>query len=169
VASNAEIVVRASRPGDGPGIARCHLDSAATYSADAPELFRMPDEDGYVEWIEEDLARPRGEDELDIVAVVDGEIAGHVEARILEPIDSARWQQGREHGERRAFVNALAVAAPWRRHGAGRALMAAIESWARGRGATRVQLDTWIDSPLSVPFYESLGYDRRSIRFEKLL
>ena len=161
--------VRVARPGDGEGIARCHLDSAATYSAGAPSLFQMPDSDGYVEWIEDDLARERSADELDIVAVVDGEIAGHVEARILEPIDSARWQQAIEHGERRVFVNALAVASRWRRHGAGRALMEAIESWARERGATRVQLDTWIDSPLSVPFYESLGYARRAIRFEKRL
>jgi len=161
--------IRDSRPGDGEGIARCHLDSAATYSADAPSLFRMPDRDGYVEWLEEDLARVHGDDELDIVAVVDGEIVGHVEARVLEPIDSARWQQAVEHGERRVFVNALAVAAPWRRHGAGRALMGAIESWARDRGATRVQLDTWVDSPLSVPFYESLGYERRAIKFERLL
>lgn len=164
-----DLEIRDARPGDGEGIARCHLDSAATYSAGAPELFRMPDEGGYVEWIEADLARSHGEDELDIVAVVDGEIAGHVEARILEPIDSARWQQAREHGERRAFVNALAVASRWRRHGAGRALMEAIESWARDRGATRVQLDTWIGSELSVPFYESLDYERRAIRFEKRL
>jgi GNAT superfamily N-acetyltransferase len=47
--------------------------------------------------------------------------------------------------------------------------MEAAESWARDRGAVLVALDTWIDSPLSVPFYEALGYDRRSIIFQKRL
>jgi GNAT superfamily N-acetyltransferase len=56
-----------------------------------------------------------------------------------------------------------------RRHGVGRLLMAAAERWGTERGATSVHLDTWVDSALSVPFYESLGYRRRSITFEKRL
>lgn len=164
-----ESVVREAQPGDAAGIARCHRDGAETYAAAAPSLFRIPDEDGYVEWIQDDLARTRGPNELGLVAVADGEVAGHLEALLLEPMDSARWQQGRDVGERRVFVNALAVAAAWRRHGVGRVLMDAAEAWARDRGAVVVQLDTWIGSGLSVPFYESLGYARRSIRFEKPL
>jgi GNAT superfamily N-acetyltransferase len=163
------VVVRPARPGDGPGIARCHHDSASTYVEQAPDLFRMPDEAGYLEWIEADLAAEHGDDYLALVAEVDGEIAGHLEARTLDPIDSAGWQSVRNVGWRRVFVDALAVRTSHRRTGVGRALMAATEDWARSRGARVVLLDTWADSPLSVPFYESLGYRRRAITFEKPL
>jgi GNAT superfamily N-acetyltransferase len=54
-------------------------------------------------------------------------------------------------------VDVLAVAEPFRRRGVGRRLMDETETWARGRGAVMVALDTWVDSPLSVPFYEALG------------
>lgn len=164
-----EIVVRPARPGDGAGIARCHRDSAATYVDQAPDLFRMPDEEGYVEWIEADLSSEPRDGALALVAEVDREVVGHLEARTLEPIDSAGWQSVRNLGQRRVFVDALAVAAAHRRTGAGRALMAATEDWARRQGAAVVLLDTWAGSPLSVPFYESLGYARRAIRFEKPL
>jgi ribosomal protein S18 acetylase RimI-like enzyme len=84
-------------------------------------------------------------------------------------METAGWQSVREVAEARLFVNALAVATAHRRAGVGRALMEAAEDWGRRRGATSVQLDTWNESPLSVPFYESLGYRRRSIRFHKPL
>jgi ribosomal protein S18 acetylase RimI-like enzyme len=167
--SAVPVVVRPARPGDGEGIARCHLDSAATYVERAPELFRMPDEDGFVEWIEADLAEEHGAGFVALVAEVEGAIAGHLEARMLEPIDSARWQSVRDVGIRRLIVDALAVAGAHRRRGAGRELMAAAEEWGRERDAEAVLLDTWVDSELSVPFYESLGYRRRALRFEKPL
>jgi GNAT superfamily N-acetyltransferase len=47
--------------------------------------------------------------------------------------------------------------------------MAAVEEWARGRGAELVMLQTWADSPESVPFYERIGYRRRAIIFQKQL
>lgn len=164
-----EVTVREVRPGDGGGIARCHRDSAATYVEQAPRLYRMPDEDGFVEWIEEALRAGHEDDELELVAEVGGEIAGHLEARLLEPMDTARWQMVRIVGERRLHVDALAVADAHRRRGVGRSLMEAAEAWGRERRAGLVVLDTWIDSPLSVPFYESLGYRRRSIIFQKRL
>jgi ribosomal protein S18 acetylase RimI-like enzyme len=135
----------------------------------APELFRIPDEDGFVEWIEEALRAGHGDDELQLVAEVGGDIAGHLEGRLLEPMDTARWQYVRWAGERRLSVDSLAVAERFRRRGVGRRLMEAAEAWGGERGAGLVVLDTWIDSRLSVPSYESLGYLRRSIIFLKPL
>ena len=163
------VIVREARPGDGSGIARCHLDSAATYVEQDPELYRMPDEDGFVEWIEESLLAGHADHELELVGEVGGEIAGHLEGHLIEPMDTARWQMVRYVGERRLYVDALAITRTHRRHGVGRALMEAAESWALDRGAAMVALDTWIDSPVSVPFYEALGYARRSIIFQKRL
>jgi GNAT superfamily N-acetyltransferase len=57
----------------------------------------------------------------------------------------------------------------WRR-GVGTKLMRAAEEWGKDCGATLVCLDTWVDSPVSVPFYEEgLGYSRRQVGFRKRL
>jgi hypothetical protein len=44
--------IRSAVPGDGEAIARIHRDSAVYYVGLAPELFRMPDDDGLVGFAE---------------------------------------------------------------------------------------------------------------------
>lgn len=61
----------------------------------------------------------------------------------------------RELGEVRVFVDHLGVDARFRRRGVGTELMGAVERWARSHGATSVGLDTYVESPLSVPFYQA--------------
>jgi GNAT superfamily N-acetyltransferase len=52
----------------------------------------------------------------------------------------------------------------------GTRLVEAAEEWGRRRGATIAFLDTWVDSPSSVPFWEEgMVYARRSIIFTKRL
>ena len=163
-----EITVREARPGDAAGIARCHVDSARYYIELAPELFRMPAEEGLVEFVEPKGSLP--DDHLEIVAEIDGEIAGHLEARLEHPLESARFQIVSEVGETRLFINALATAEPFKRKGVATGLVEAAEEWGRERGATSAFLDTWVESPSSVPFWEErMGYDRRSIIFRKPL
>lgn len=54
--------------------------------------------------------------------------------------------------------------------GAGTALMTAAEECARGNDAVLISLDTYLHSPLSVPFYEQrMGYRRQAIAFRKEL
>lgn len=61
------------------------------------------------------------------------------------------------------------MARVWRQ-GIGTALLEAVESWGRDRGAAVVRLYTFPGSPVSVPFYERhMGYQRRSILFQKPL
>jgi GNAT superfamily N-acetyltransferase len=68
------------------------------------------------------------------------------------------------------FVNAMGVDRAHWRSGVGTALMCAAEEWAKAGGATRTCIDAYIESPVSVPFYEKrLGYRRRSIKFCKCL
>jgi len=45
--------------------------------------------------------------------------------------------------------------------------MKAAEDWGRRRGATRAYIATAIGSEVSVPFYETLRYERVSIGFWK--
>jgi GNAT superfamily N-acetyltransferase len=82
------------------------------------------------------------------------------------------------------------VQAAYRRRGVGTRLLEAVEAWGRANGATLISLDTFIESPLSVPFYEQrmgyqrlyeqrmgyqrlyeqrMGYQRRAIIFQKRL
>jgi GNAT superfamily N-acetyltransferase len=86
------------------------------------------------------------------------------------PMPDAGRQLVREVGQLRVFVNALAVQAAYRRRGVGTRLLEAVEGWGRQQGATLISLDTFIDSPLSVPFYQRrMGYQRRAIIFQKRL
>jgi GNAT superfamily N-acetyltransferase len=161
------IAVRAPRPGDGAAIADILLDSARYYVELAPDDFRIPDEDGLVEFCEPRADRAEGT--LSIVAEVDGELVGLLEAFLEPPDDSARFQMLPDHARTRLFINLLAVhSRAWRR-GVGRALVDAAESWARERGATVSRLETYLGSPVSLPFWEDVGYRRRSVKLFKRL
>ena len=162
------IVVRRARPGDGRGLANLHLDTAGTLRALDRRRFRIPDVDGMAEWIEEDLTTV-GNEWVCFVAEDGGRLVGQVEAKIHPPLNSARYQTMSDLAFTRGEVNSLGVVSTHRRRGIGRALMAEAESWLRARGAKVIVLDTFLRSPESVPFYDSIGYERVSIVFERRL
>jgi GNAT superfamily N-acetyltransferase len=165
-----EIVVRPAQPGDGTALAQSWLDAGSYYAALDPDLFQVPANQGLVAWVEERLARRRPPDTIWLVAEVDGQAVGDIHARLDRPMPDAGRQLVREVGQLRVFVNALAVQAAYRRRGVGTRLLEAVEGWGRQQGATLISLDTFIDSPLSVPFYERrMGYQRRAIIFQKRL
>ena len=70
-----------------------------------------------------------------------------------------------------AFVEGLGVVAAARRGGVGRALMAAAEAWARGRGAERIRLRSGATRIDAHAFYRALGYQdgKSALGFEKAL
>lgn len=161
--------VRPARPGDGEGCARAWLDAARYYVEIEPDAFQVPAENGLAEWFEELHAKPSPEG-LTLVATVAGEVAGFVTAEFQPPAASAAWQLTKAAALPRVYVDALVVSKPYRRAGVGTALMAAVEDWARGRGAAMVSLDTNLRSPLSVPFYEDrMNYYRHGVIFRKVL
>jgi GNAT superfamily N-acetyltransferase len=161
------VTIRAPRPGDGAGMARVWLSAAAYYADLDPAHFRVPPAEG--ESFEGSFGTG-GEDELMLVADLDSQLAGWLTARIEYPGPSAARQMTREHGWTRLHIDALMVdQAAWHQ-GVGTALLTAAEEWGRDRGAQVVRLDTYADSPVSVPFYERhMGYRRRAIVFQKLL
>jgi ribosomal protein S18 acetylase RimI-like enzyme len=163
------ISVRRARPQDAEALAHSWLEGARELIDMAPERFRLPDSDGLVEFFRSDLERSSGPDVLSLVAELDGEVVGSLGARLLGPLDSARFQVLDYLGRPRVYVDHLRVDSPFRRRGVARELMAVAERWGLQRGATSVALDTYAESPLSVPFYEAVGYRRTSIVFEKQL
>jgi aminoglycoside 6'-N-acetyltransferase I len=57
-----------------------------------------------------------------------------------------------------AHLQSLMVAPGWRKQGIGKRLVQAAETWAAGKGAAEVRLDTWEFPGDPVKFYEGVGY-----------
>jgi ribosomal protein S18 acetylase RimI-like enzyme len=158
--------IRPARRGDGAGLASLHVAGARDYLELDPARFRLPDGDGLAEWLDRDLASS-DETWICFVAEEEGVIVGQVEARLLAPLDSARYQVIAALGQVRGEVNSLGVLRSHRRRGIGRALKEHAEGWLADRGAVVIELDTLATSPESVPFYEAIGYRPRSFIFER--
>jgi GNAT superfamily N-acetyltransferase len=163
------VTVRAARPGDGAGISRAWLSVASYYAELDPEHFQVPPAEGLAEGWDNRLGQ-HGDDALQLVAELDGQVFGWLAARIEHPEPDAETQLVREHGWSRLVVDALMVQNGQWGQGAGTVLLEAAEAWGRTRGAQVARLDTYAHSPVSVPFYEDhMGYQRRSIVFQKRL
>jgi GNAT superfamily N-acetyltransferase len=161
-----EVAVRATEPSDAARLAEIWLDTAAYYSGLDPGAFRVPTRAG----VDAITVGAVAEGSLSLVAEIDGVVAGFLDAHVAPPVDDADAQFVRELVETRVIVDALAVERRFWRRGAGGALLRAAEEWGRERGATLVCLDTYLHSPVSVPFYERhMGYERRSVNLRKAL
>lgn len=163
------LTIRRAAAGDGAAIARVHADSSEYYVGLAPELFRLPDEDGLVEFLEP-TAADNSVTSLLLVAEVDAAVVGVLFAELFTPVDADRYQSPVELSGIRLFIQALSVLQSHWRRGIATALVDAAEAWGRERGATVVLCDTWPDSPVSLPFWTNrMGYRTRSVRLRKRL
>lgn len=161
--------IREAIPGDGAAIARIRRENAAYYAGLAPELFRLPDDDGL-----DEFADPTADDNssraLFILAEIDEEVVGHLYAEVVSPGESDRFQASSDGVETRLFIHALSVLQQHWRKGIATALVETAEVWGRERGATVALCDTWPESPVSLPFWEQrMRYEPRSVRLRKQL
>jgi GNAT superfamily N-acetyltransferase len=164
------LAVRAARPEDAAGIAQISRENGSYYARLASEYFKEPDPDGLVELIRDDSAWREAPGNLALVAEIDGEIAGYLEASLQEPLATARWQAQRDLGEMRLFINFVGTSDARKRQGVATHLVRAAEQWGCDHGAVAAICTTYIDSPLSVPFWEErMSYTRRSVIFRKPL
>ena len=95
------------------------------------------------------------EEDLHIVAVVDGAVVGQLDA-----IGGRRRSPGSMRVQRASASIGIAVLDGWRGRGIGTALMAAAEDWARGRGLDVLELDVATPNEGGRRLYERLGYIR---------
>jgi GNAT superfamily N-acetyltransferase len=164
------MIVRAATAEDAGGIAALSRQNAAYYATIAPERFKVPDRDGFVEFIRDDAEWRERSDTIALVAEADGEVAGYLEASLQPPLESARWQSQRDLAQTRLFINFVGTADAHKRQGVATRLVEAAEEWGRSQGASVVICDTFIASPLSMPFWEQrMGYERQSVIFRKPL
>jgi len=68
-----------------------------------------------------------------------------------------------------AHVEVLAVEAGAERRGVARALMAAIEEWARRRGHTWLTLNVFDRNTRAKALYDALGYEPETVHYRKAL
>ena len=163
------LIVRPAEPRDAQDIARNGLESARYYRELVPEDFRLPDQEGLAEWVESWLPA-NGESQLALVAEMEGQVVGYLEARVEQPVEGSRFQINPDLGETRLFINYVVTATAFWRRGVATRLVEAAEEWGRSRGATVAICDTHIGSPVSVPFWEErMGYRRRAVIFRKPL
>ncbi|MER7377955.1 GNAT family N-acetyltransferase [Streptomyces lanatus] len=159
--------VRPARAGDGRGIAVAWVDSGRYYAAIYPDHFQIPSGD-VAATFEQMLATGARPEQCRLVAEVTGEVVGYI-AATLHAAAGPPEGQFTATARRRVWVDALMVRASDHRRGVGSMLMEAVEDWAKRRDAATIELDTFARSPLSVPFYEHLGYQRHAIVFRKRL
>jgi GNAT superfamily N-acetyltransferase len=85
-------------------------------------------------------------------------------------MDNADRQMLPYLGRTQLFIDSLGTAKTQWRRGVGTALVGAAEEWGRDKGARVAILDTYIHSPVSVPFWqERMHYSPRAIIFQKSL
>ena len=135
--------IREALPADGSAIASVYREGAAYYADLAPDLFQVPEEKGLVAFIP-----PRPEDNS----------------------EADRFEGNADLAKVRLFIHGLSVRRDRWRQGVATALVDAAEVWGRERGAAIALCDTWVDSPLSLPFWrQRMGYRPRAVRLRKPL
>ncbi|WP_425282264.1 GNAT family N-acetyltransferase [Streptomyces chartreusis] len=92
------------------------------------------------------------------MAEASGEVVGYIAARLHAAAGPPEGQFDRDRTQSSVWVDALMVRASDHRRGVGSRLLEAVEDWAMSRDTATIELDTFARSPLSVPFYERLGY-----------
>ena len=147
--------VRPAEAADGPALDRLWRELGRLHARLHPGYFAA---DG----MERPVRPPPGG--ITLVALVDGALAGGLRARIARPAADPQVVPGL-----RCSVEELVVAPAVRRRGVGRALMAAVEAWARRQGAASVVLTVWAGNRAAAAFYEALGYGELSRVLERRL
>jgi GNAT superfamily N-acetyltransferase len=162
--------IRAPRAGDGIGLARSWLDAATYYTSLNADLFQVPAAEGLAAALEAWALTTTDEHMLIRVAEQDQQVVGFIGATMHQPLPVPNHELMRNMSRTRLVIDVLVVQTTYWRQGVGTQLLSAAEAWGQSQGAVIVLVDTYIDSPVSVPFYEQhMGYERQTLRFRKQL
>lgn len=163
-----DVVIRPARPEDADGLAQAARDLGRQYGELEPHRFQVPEQSAQLEWFGEVLAEPLPDDEVWLVAELNGQAVGDAQAQLLEPATTAAIQPGLDTGRRRAYLGYLAVQAEHRGKGIGGVLLRAVADWARDNGAELLLTDTNLRSNVgAIEFYESHGFEQQAVILRK--
>ena len=157
--------IRSATPKDADDLAHVWVDMARYYTSLDPERFRMPQEEGLAAWIMTRLDPSHGH--ITLVAEHAGHVVGFLEAHLIAPRENAPYQLMREAGKMRLIIDIVGVDRESWGQGVGTDLILAAEEWGRFHGAEIAVVDTYTASPVSVPFYEKMGYRPAQVSYSK--
>jgi len=140
--SKAQFEIRLANEEDSTGILRCLSEAFEPYR-------KLYTTEAFADTVlNPESLRARMKTMHVIVAVANGEVIGTVAG--------SKSQVGEGH------LRGMAVLPQYKDSGIAAELLAAIEAWLRGRGCTRVTLDTTKPLLAAMKFYEKHGYARSS-------
>jgi ribosomal protein S18 acetylase RimI-like enzyme len=144
------VIIREASIADCPAIALLYAQVDALHAQGRPDVFQQPPEPRSLAFLQERLAEANA---AMFVADLDGAVVGFAFVKLGRPPDDAM------HRPRAfAYVEEVIVSSNHRRGGVGKALMRAVEGWARDRKVDQIELVVWEFNEEAREFYESLGY-----------
>jgi GNAT superfamily N-acetyltransferase len=129
--SQASILIREPRAGDGDGLARSWIDAGSYYAQLNPDLFQVPAVDGLAAELETWVLNTTAEATLVRVAEHNGGVVGFIHATIQPPLPTAAHQFVRDVALTRVTIDALIVQQAYWRHGIGTQLLSSTLSISR--------------------------------------
>ena len=146
--------VRQATLSDLDAVCRLAHDVVILHAAMRPDVFAAPVDAAQREarW-RRDVEEP---ERASFIALRDGVAVGFISGKVAEePSDYFL-------PTRICHVNSIGVTESERGRGIGRALMAALEDWARARGANEVHLTVWRFNDCARSLYAEMGYEERT-------
>jgi ribosomal protein S18 acetylase RimI-like enzyme len=150
VYSPSELIIREASVSDHQAISLLCAQVDALHAQGRPDAFQEPRRPRPIAFLQERIAEP---DAAMFVADIGGAVVGFARVKLGRPPDNAM------HRPRVfAYVEEVVVSLDHRRLGVGKALMHAVEGWARDRKVDQIELTVWEFNEEARKFYESLGY-----------
>ena len=148
------LTIRAATADDAAGIARVYMESAEYHARLEPDRYRLPSLDAITAQYRERgrLSRTNG-DAITLVAELDAQVAGFVDARLDRSPDPMHRDLTYCH------IVEIAVAVQHQGQGIGERLLTAAEDWGRQRGAQLASLEFLAANTRASAFYQRrMGY-----------
>lgn len=157
-------MIRPAVAADVAGIVKAFLESAEHHASLDPARYSLPP----VETIsprygERPQDHPDDSNTITLVADLNGEIAGFIDARIERSPDPMHREM------LYCYMADIAVSHPYRNQGVGAQLLLAAEDWGRTHGAAFASLEYHVANIRAGSLYERLGYSMAAITSIKRL
>ena len=153
------MTIRPAGPGDADGITRIYMESAHYHASLDPGRYGIPDAEFIKARYREGRQHPpdRSREAITLIAEMNNEIAGFVDARLSRSPDPMHREMLYCH------IVEIAISNQHQGKGLGAQLLRAAEDWGRERGADLASLEYLAANQRAQLFYEQLGYGTGSI------
>ncbi len=147
------VIIRPAVAADAEAITRTYLESAEHHAALDAERYWIPDADSIVRRYREGRQHPPEERGITLVAELNGEVVGFVDARLESSPDPMHRDLLYCH------IVEIAVSRRCQSHGVGEQLLRAAEAWGRDHGAELARLEYLAANTRAASFYQQrMGY-----------